>query len=532
MVDYYALISPTIEPLADASPEERKVVYDRLVVMLDQQLRAADPPRSDKDILKERINLEAAIRRVERRIMAEKKRVQETPRPADTNSFADVTPPLNQRSEPRSEARQAPVNTDQSPVSEIGSLPKASLPGTRWPATALPETTWSETTRPEATGPETGLSETNWSDTANPIPDDLPKDDGVLVASESVAISEPHETVETVIEFQPDQAREDRNDNHPISGPDPEAYEQPSMEERGAPVDRGVDARPAMPSVADLQRMGSGLSTRAKGLWLRIGIIGLVILALAAAIGGLADYLAERSTERLAVHTPSQQAETATTEQKLTDRLPVAPDEKTQGTAANDAAAQSQTDTGKSGDQDLMIQRAILLEEAPGGVGDLKRTTGRVTWKLETGKSSGPQASVIEVKASIDLAEAGLTATVVFKRNRDQTSANTHLIEITMAPQPDNPNGKVRDVSVPEMWVDEKTRSGLLAGIAVPVSDNVFLIGLNGLPADMQRNVDLLRSRNWIMIPMRYANGKRALLLFEKGKPGERIFEDAMQAWQ
>ena len=73
MVDYYALISPTIEPLADASPEERKVVYDRLVTMLDQQLRAADPPRSDKDILKERINLEAAIRRVERRILSNQK---------------------------------------------------------------------------------------------------------------------------------------------------------------------------------------------------------------------------------------------------------------------------------------------------------------------------------------------------------------------------------------------------------------------------------------------------------------------------
>mgnify|MGYP003330550565 CR=1 FL=1 len=33
MVDYYALISPTIEPLAGASPEERQVVYRRLVVV-------------------------------------------------------------------------------------------------------------------------------------------------------------------------------------------------------------------------------------------------------------------------------------------------------------------------------------------------------------------------------------------------------------------------------------------------------------------------------------------------------------------
>ena len=72
MVDYYALISPTIEPLAAASPEERKLVYERLVAMLDQQLRAADPPRSDKDILKERIQMETAIRRVERHILAKR----------------------------------------------------------------------------------------------------------------------------------------------------------------------------------------------------------------------------------------------------------------------------------------------------------------------------------------------------------------------------------------------------------------------------------------------------------------------------
>ena len=73
MVDYYALISPTIEPLAGATPEERQVVYRRLVDMLDQQLRAADPPRSDKNILKERIELESAIRRVERHILARQK---------------------------------------------------------------------------------------------------------------------------------------------------------------------------------------------------------------------------------------------------------------------------------------------------------------------------------------------------------------------------------------------------------------------------------------------------------------------------
>ena len=296
------------------------------------------------------------------------------------------------------------------------------------------------------------------------------------------------------------------------------------------PIDRGTDIRPGVPSGLAAHRRGFGLSTEAKGVWLRVGIIALVILALTAAIGGVAEYLAQRSAERLASHIQTPQSDVSSTEQKLMDRLPIAPDEPSKANATGSGLSQNTSDL--NGDQDLMIQRAILLEEPPNGVGDPKRTMGKVSWKLETIRSALTTSSDIGARATIDLGDAGLTASVVFRRNRDQTSANTHLIEITTTPSADNPNGKVRDVSVPELRVDEKSRGATLSGIAVPVSDNVFLIGLNGLPADMQRNVELLRSRSWFLIPMRYANGKRALLLFEKGKPGERVFEDAMQTWQ
>jgi hypothetical protein len=180
---------------------------------------------------------------------------------------------------------------------------------------------------------------------------------------------------------------------------------------------------------------------------------------------------------------------------------------------------------------DIDKSTAILLEESLGGVGDPKRTTGKVSWKLETIQSTLTTSSDIGARATVDLEEAGLTANIFFKRNRDQTSANTHLIEITMTPTADNPNGKVRDISVPELRVDEKSRGTTLAGIAAPVSDNLFLIGLNGLAADKQRNIELLRSRNWFLIPMRYSDGKRALLLFEKGKEGKSVVNTAMEAW-
>jgi hypothetical protein len=70
-----------------------------------------------------------------------------------------------------------------------------------------------------------------------------------------------------------------------------------------------------------------------------------------------------------------------------------------------------------------------------------------------------------------------------------------------------------------------------LAGIAVKVTGNVFLIGLSSVEADVQRNTQLLNERTWFDIPIVYSNGTRAILAMEKGTPGERAFNDAFTAW-
>ena len=85
---------------------------------------------------------------------------------------------------------------------------------------------------------------------------------------------------------------------------------------------------------------------------------------------------------------------------------------------------------------------------------------------------------------------------------------------------------------MPEMRNEETVRGTPLAGIAVPVTENMFLIGLSNLPADITRNIELLRQRNWLMTPLRFANGRRALLLFEKGPTGDRTVSDAFNGWQ
>ena len=77
----------------------------------------------------------------------------------------------------------------------------------------------------------------------------------------------------------------------------------------------------------------------------------------------------------------------------------------------------------------------------------------------------------------------------------------------------------------------EQTRGVPLAGLAVKVSNGSFLIGLTNVETDRERNLSLLKERNWLDIPIVYNNNQRAILAVEKGTPGERVFAEAFKAW-
>ena len=44
--------------------------------------------------------------------------------------------------------------------------------------------------------------------------------------------------------------------------------------------------------------------------------------------------------------------------------------------------------------------------------------------------------------------------------------------------------------------------------------------------------VTLLRRQSWIDVPLVYKSGRRALLTMEKGIPGDKVFDEALKAWQ
>ncbi len=65
MADYYPLLTRAIATLPDRDPAKRQAIYRRAREALERQLRSIDPPLSDEDILKETLELDDVILRIE-----------------------------------------------------------------------------------------------------------------------------------------------------------------------------------------------------------------------------------------------------------------------------------------------------------------------------------------------------------------------------------------------------------------------------------------------------------------------------------
>jgi hypothetical protein len=85
---------------------------------------------------------------------------------------------------------------------------------------------------------------------------------------------------------------------------------------------------------------------------------------------------------------------------------------------------------------------------------------------------------------------------------------------------PDFPHGGITNIPGVLMKQSESTRGVPLAGLAVKVTNNFFLIGLSSVDADRARNIQLLKERAWFDIPVVYNDGRRAIIAIEKGTPG------------
>jgi hypothetical protein len=175
-------------------------------------------------------------------------------------------------------------------------------------------------------------------------------------------------------------------------------------------------------------------------------------------------------------------------------------------------------------------QKAALYEEDPADPQG-KNLVGSVRWQTEMISPVAGQPPELAIRAGIEVPERKLTMTWTFRRNTDAFLPASHTIEITFKLPAEFPGGGISNVPGILMKPAEQTRGEPLAGLAVKVVDDFFMIGLSAVDAEKARNLQLLKERGWFDLPVVYKNNRRTIFAIEKGAPGDRAFAEAFKAW-
>jgi hypothetical protein len=201
---------------------------------------------------------------------------------------------------------------------------------------------------------------------------------------------------------------------------------------------------------------------------------------------------------------------------KISDRI---------GGGQQDSAARPARNTGAA-----VAQRAVLYEQLSDPQ-ERKQYIGSVIWRTETTSPGPGQPADVAVKAEVEIPERHMRMNFTVRRNRDESLPASHTIEILFSTPSDFQPGGIADVPSVLMEDTEQKSGTPLTGLRVKVTSGFFLVGLSSVESDVRRNVQLLKERPWLHIRMAYNNGQRALLAIEKGVPGDRAFEEALNAW-
>jgi hypothetical protein len=172
----------------------------------------------------------------------------------------------------------------------------------------------------------------------------------------------------------------------------------------------------------------------------------------------------------------------------------------------------------------------VLYEEDPADPQG-KRFVGSALWRTETVSPGSGQKPELAVRADVEVPERKLVMSWSLRLNTDKSLPASHTIEITFKLPADFPGGGISEVPGILMKQGENTRGTPLAGLAVKVTTGFFMIGLSNVDADRERNIQMLKERAWLDIPLVYGDKRRAIMAIEKGAPGERAFAEAFKAW-
>ena len=526
MTDYHPLIVRAVEGLDKSTGEARRALYERARTALVTQLRSVEPALSESEITKERLALEEAIRKVEAEA-ARKSRTEPrgdaraaapAPRRERTNSLADKLV--------RS-AREGRKPEPTPPKPDAPDEPEAEAP--RPPA---------QTARERLLGGRTPtLTEGGIKGFRNVVNEVHDLGSAAAKAAQSARDTRDSYGGGSAQQFPPaDEAadpaprgRQSRFEAEWDSGSNYDSQPrslEPSYDLEDEQPLMPQSTRPLPPRALVEEEYASERPARSFRGLVKPLVALLVFVAVAATLvwawpkfTGLYHYVSQIGTRQ-----PSQtksESPASQSQPKISGRVP---QEQSQSQPSGGGTPGAQT-------APAVAQRVVLYEEDPNDPQG-RRYVGSAIWRTETVSPGAGLAPELAVRADVEIPERRMTVTWSLRRNTDQALPASHTIEIMFNLPADFPGGGIANVPGILMKQSEQARGTPLAGLAVKVTNNFFLVGLSAVATDMQRNMQLLKERTWFDIPVVYTNGGRAILAMEKGPPGDHAFNDAFAAWE
>ncbi len=204
--------------------------------------------------------------------------------------------------------------------------------------------------------------------------------------------------------------------------------------------------------------------------------------------------------------------------------------------AADNSAADQTPAAQATQDQTLVASHALLVVQvaplagATGNQPTQKGYQGTTTWRVVDVNSAG-QPLQKAVVAHAEIPDADVSVKVTIQKNTDKVFPASHTIRVDFKQLPGNTTGAVKVMLMPAMREEAKPAGTPLTGLTTPVLDNHFIVALQDDPNVETKNLNLLKTRAWMDLRVRFANGLVAVFSIEKGTQGDQALAEALKSW-
>jgi hypothetical protein len=265
----------------------------------------------------------------------------------------------------------------------------------------------------------------------------------------------------------------------------------------------------------------------------RTAIVGGGVALAVAVIAGAAYYVNKIAPQDQQVRQPRVETQAPPAQQDQAGKISERAGGESVPTPSQPSGQRPNQQAGAQPGGDITVaQRAILYIEVPETPQQPRTVQGRVLWRLDS-DTAGPGRPVETiVRGTIEIADAGLSLDFTVRRNTDPAFPASHIIGMRFTTAGEAANDAIREVGVPQFKLEEGERGAPLSAISSALGENLFVAALSNVPVEAERNLDLLRNRNWIDLPVRFNSGRRGILTFEKGGAGNQTIAEALSRWQ